>query len=74
MDKKHQKCPQNGFFPQVVTPKILFKNRASSMSYPYGTLIQAENQKKTNEPALRSLQTDRPTDGQTRVITEDPFG
>ena len=29
MDKKHQKCPKNGFFPHLWPPKIFFQKSGS---------------------------------------------
>ena len=66
MDKKHQKCPQNGVFPPFVTPQdFFFKNRALSLLYPYGALTSCTNLKKTNGQSLRYLKIEqRTTDGQ----------
>ena len=46
MDKKHQQYPQNGVFPQFVTP--FFKNRALSLLYPYGAVTSCKKLEKTN--------------------------
>ena len=32
--KKHQKCPQNGFFPPFMTPKIFFRKSGSVTFVP----------------------------------------
>ena len=79
MDKKHQKCPPKGGFPQFVTPKIIFKNLALSLLYPYCALTSCKKLEKTNVRSLRYLKTDGRTHGQTdtlttEVITKDPFG
>ena len=79
MDKKHQNYPQNGGFPQFVTPQDFFKNRALPFLYPYGSLTSCKKSEKTNEWSLRYLKTDGPmdqrtTDGRTRAITKDPSG
>ena len=62
MDKKYQKCPQNGFFPPFATPKIFFKNRALSLLYPYGVLTSCKKLEKSLELSLRYLKTDERTD------------
>ena len=79
MDKKPQKCPQNGVFPPFVTPQdFFFKNRALSLLYPYGALTSCKKLEKTNEQFPRYLETDgrtnRRTNGRTRAITMDPVG
>ena len=76
MDKKHQKYPQNGFFPPFLTPQdFFFKNRALSLLYPYGALTSCKILEKTNEPSLRYLKTDQRTDHErTRTITKEPLG
>ena len=76
MDKKHEKCPQNGFFPYI-TPQIFFKNRALPLLYPYGAPTSCKKSEKTKvtnkqttmDSLLRYLKTDRLTDRQRRVIT-----
>ena len=65
MDKKHQKCPQNGFFSHLWPPKIFFKNRALSLLYPCGALTSCKKSEKSLELSLRYLKTDRPTDQRT---------
>ena len=70
MDKKHQKCPQNGGFPPFATPEIFFKNRALSLLYPYGVLISCKKLEKTNERSLRYSKTVK----RARVITSDQSG
>ena len=69
MDKKHQKCPQNGVFPQFVTPKIFYKNRALSLLYLYGAKSSCKKTYSTNELSLKifkgrltQTRTDTPTD------------
>ena len=59
MDKKHQKCPQNGFFPLFATLQdFFFKNRALSLLYPYSALASCKKLEKTNDRSLRYSQTD----------------
>ena len=57
MDKKPQKCPKNGGFPPFVTSQDFFKNRALSLLYPYGDLMQKILKKPMNG-LLRYLKTD----------------
>ena len=65
MDKKHQKYPQNGFFPPFLTPQdFFFKNRAQSLLYLYGTLTSCKKLEKNDERSLRYLETDRRTTDQ----------
>ena len=45
MDKKDQKCLENGFSP-FVTPKDFFKNPALSLLYPYGVLTSCKELEK----------------------------
>ena len=78
MDKKHQKCPENGgFSPICDPPRFFFKNRALSLLCPYGALTSCKKLEKTNEQSLRYLKTDGRTDTHTdRPTTEvikDPF-
>ena len=61
MNKKPQKCPQNGRFTPIVTQKIFFNNRALSLLYPYGALASCKKLEKTNERSLRYLKTDTDT-------------
>ena len=62
------------YFP-FVTHKIYFKNRALSLSYPYGALTSCKNNRKTNGQSLRYSKTWGYRDGQrTKVITMDPDG
>ena len=50
MDKKHQKYPKNGDFPQSMTPKGFFlKNLALSIVYPYGAPTSAKQDTTFNE-------------------------
>ena len=76
LDKKPQKCPQNGGFPPFVTPQdFFFRNRALSVLYPNGALTSCKKLEKINEGSLRYLKTDHgPTDRRTRAITKDPLG
>ena len=69
--------PQEWVFPQFVTPKIYFENRALSLLYPYGTLNSCKKLEKTNkrseifEDGLTDHgQTDH---GWTGAITKDPL-
>ena len=52
IDKKPQKCPQNGVFPQLSPPKIFFKDWALSLLYPYGALTSCKKIETTNEQSL----------------------
>ena len=67
MDKKNQKYPQNGGFPQFMTPQDFL------LLYPYGALTSCKKLEKNNERPLRYLKTDGQMDTRTRVITKDPF-
>ena len=62
MDKKHQKCPQNGVFPQSLTPKILFKNPDLSLLYPYGALTSCKKLEKLMD-GLETFKEGSQTDG-----------
>ena len=68
MDKKHQKCPKNGFSPFVI-PKFFFKNRALSLLYPYGVLTSCKKLEKTNEQSLEIFK-----DGRTDTHTHTDKG
>ena len=70
MNKKHQKYPKNVFFPHLWPPRFLFKNRALSLSYPYGALTSCKKLEKTNERSLRYSKTVK----RARVITSDQSG
>ena len=71
-------APKMGVSPISDTPRFLFKNRALSLLYPYGSLNSCKKLEKTNDQSLRYLKTDGHTHGlthtQTRAITKDPFG
>ena len=58
MDKKHQKCPENGGFPPFLTPQVFFQKSGSVTLYPYGTLTSCKKIEKTNELSLRYLNID----------------
>ena len=58
MDKKHQKCPQNGWFSPFVTQQVFFQNRALSLLYLYGILTSCKQLEKNNEQSLRYLEKD----------------
>ena len=62
MDKKHQKSPQNGYFPPFISPQDFFQNRALSLLQPYGALTSCKKLEKTNERFLRYSKTDTHTD------------
>ena len=66
--QKISKCI-NGF-PPFEAPKIFFKNRALSLSYPYGALTSCKKLEKSLERFLRYLKTDEPTDGRTNGRTD----
>ena len=68
MDKKHQKYPQNGFFPPFVTTKDFFLNQALSILYLMVPLLHAKNYKKPRR-GLRDIY--RPTDTDTRTDKGD---
>ena len=73
MDKKHQKHPQGGGFPLLVTPQDFFRNQAVSLLYPYGALTSCKKLEKNNKRSLRYSKTDRRTtdqrtDGQGRLL------
>ena len=55
--KMHQKWGFNPF----VTPKIIFKNRALPLVYPYGALTSCQKLEKTNGQSRRYLKTDEQT-------------
>ena len=59
MDKKHQKYPKNGDFPQSMTPKGFFlKNLALSIVYPYGAPTSAKQDRlsmKTKNASKNSI-------------------
>ena len=83
MDKKHKKCPKNGFFSPFVTPKIFFQKSGPVTFVPLGCPNFIQKKGKTNEQSLRYLKTDghtyTQTDTQTDTrtteeITKDPFG
>ena len=65
MDKKHQKCPQNGFFPHLWPPIFFFKNQALSLLYHYGALTSCKKSEKINERSMKYLKTDQLTNGPT---------
>ena len=75
MDKKHQKYPQNGFFPQFVIPQDFFPKSGSVTFVPLWCRNFMQNIRKTYEWSLRYLKTDRQTDQRTdrrtRAITRD---
>ena len=61
MDKKHQQYPKNGFSPNCDPSKIIFKNLALSLLYPYGALASCTKLEKTNGLSLEIFK-DRRTD------------
>ena len=61
--KKIKKCPQNGGFSSLVTPKIFLENPALSLLYPYGTPTSCKKSEKTNEGSLKYSKTNGRTHG-----------
>ena len=68
LDKKHKKCPQNGFFPQLVTPKIFFQKSGSVTSLHLWYFTFMQNFRKILKAILRKIV----KDGLTWAITKDP--
>ena len=73
MHKKHEKCPQNVYFPQFVTPKIFFKNRALSLLFDYEALSSCKKLQNYKKWTVSEISKDGLTeglkDGRTGAIT-----
>ena len=55
MDKKHQKCPQNGFFSPFPTPQDFFSKIVFCNFCTLGALTSCKKLEKTNGWSLRYL-------------------
>ena len=64
MDKKPQKCPQNGFFPPFVTPPRFFQISGSVTFVPLWCPNFMQKIRKNNKRSLRYLK----MDGQTTDV------
>ena len=75
MNKKHQKFPKNGVFPQFVTPQDFFQKSGSVTFVPSWCPNFMQKIEKNNERSPRYLKTDHGTHTDKRgQLLRTPFG